>query len=313
EVSTFRRVPQQGKGKITAPIRDDNAFGTAEEDALRRDFSVNGLFLNPGAHEIVDYVGGMEDLAKRQLISIGPPDLRFREDPVRILRLIKFMRRLQLSAGPEEVEATRTHAQLLRQSAEPRVVEEVFRLMQTGDMEGVWADLCALDLVSILLPDIAGWLRSDPDSPSREQRMSALFRCLDEWILDGGDPGYGFRLAVLYGAWAEAEWNPESQCLGLRDPRHAPVALLQVLQVRARFPRAAITRGVHILQAQLDMDPETGPSKSRRRKRGWQERLMAQDEFPEALEFLRCRLEAADRELAPYDEWHELSKSFHAK
>jgi poly(A) polymerase len=313
EVSTFRRVPKQGKGEITAPIRDDNAFGTAEEDALRRDFSVNGLFLNPGAHEIVDFVGGMEDLEKRQLISIGPPDLRFREDPVRILRLIKFMRRLHLSAGPEEVEATRTHAQLLRQSAEPRVVEEVFRLMQTGDMEGVWADLCALDLVSILLPDIAGWLRSDPDSPSREQRMSTLFRCMDDWILDGGEPGYGFRLAVLYGAWAEAEWSPESQCLGLRDPRHAPVALLQVLQLRARFPRAAITRGVHILQAQLDLDPDAGSSKSRRRKRGWQERLLAQDEFPEALEFLRCRLVAADRDLAPYDEWHELSESFHAK
>ncbi len=313
EVSTFRRVPQQGKGELTAPIRDDNAFGSAEEDALRRDFSVNGLFLDPGKQEIVDYIGGMRDLNERKLISIGPPDLRFREDPVRILRLIKFMRRLRLDAGPSEVSASRELAPLLAQSAEPRVVEEVFRLMLTGDMEGVWQDLKALELLPILMPDIAQWLDRDPDSSAREQRMSGLFRCLDDWIWDGGDPGYGFRLAVLYGAWAEAEWDAETRSLGIRDPRHVPVALLQVLQQRARFPRTAINRGVHILQAQLEMDPPERPGKKRRRRKGWQERLLEHDEFSEALEFLRCRLESAGRDLSPYDQWHERAESYHAK
>ena len=313
EVSTFRRAPKQGES-VKEPIRDDNAFGTAEQDALRRDFSVNGLFLDPSKREIVDYIGGLKDLEERRLISIGPPDLRFREDPVRILRLIKFMRRLQLTAGKAEVKASRQHAPLLSQSAEPRVVEEVFRLMLTGDMKGVWEDLNALDLVRTLLPDIAGWLADDPNPPAREARMSGLFRGLDDWIWDGGDPGYGFRLAVLYGAWAEAEWLDEHATLGLRDWRHVPVVLLQQLQQRARFPRAAINRGIHILQAQLDLDPpQRSAKKRRRRRRGWQDRLLAQDEFPEALEFLRCRLVTAERDLEPYDKWHELSESFHGK
>ncbi len=312
EVSTFRRTPQQGED-LSSPIRDDNAFGTAEQDALRRDFSVNGLFLDPGKREIVDYIGGMADIEKRQLISIGPPDLRFREDPVRILRLIKFMRRLQLSAGNAEVRASREHAPLLAKSAEPRVVEEVFRLMQTGDMEGVWEDLRMLDLVKTLLPDIAHWLASDPASSAREQRMSALFRGLDDWIWDGGDPGYGFRMAVLYGAWAESEWDAETQSMNIKDSRHVPVILLQQLQQRARFPRTAVNRGIHILQAQLDLDPPPRPAKKRRRRRGWQDRLLGLDEFPEALEFLRCRLKSAGRELAPYDQWHEQSESYHAK
>ena len=95
EVATFRKEPPRGKDEKAVPILDDNAFGTAKEDGLRRDFTVNGLFLDPVKKEIVDFVGGMEDLEARRLISIGPPDLRFREDPVRVLRLIKFMRRLQ--------------------------------------------------------------------------------------------------------------------------------------------------------------------------------------------------------------------------
>lgn len=312
EVSTFRRAPKQGED-VSSPIRDDNAFGTAEEDALRRDFSVNGLFLDPGKKEIVDYIGGMDDLQQRRLISIGPPDLRFQEDPVRILRLIKFMRRLRLEAGPCEIKASQQHAGLIAQSAEPRVVEELFRLMLTGDMEGVWEDLSALELLPVLVPDIAHWLAADPAPPAREQRMAALFRGLDDWIWDGGEPGYGFRMAVLYGAWAEAEWDAETASMGVSDSRNVPVLLLQQLQQRARFPRAAVNRGIHILQAQIDLDPPPRPLKKRRRRRGWQEHLLEQDEFPEALEFLRCRLASAGRELELYDQWHERSESFHAK
>jgi poly(A) polymerase len=313
EVATFRKEPPRGKDEKAVPILDDNAFGTAKEDGLRRDFTVNGLFLDPVKKEIVDFVGGMEDLEARRLISIGPPDLRFREDPVRVLRLIKFMRRLDLQPGSKELASSKAHAPLIAQSAEPRVVEEVFRLMQTGDMEGVFEDLRALDLLKILLPDVDAWLRNAPKGNERAKRMATMFRCLDDWVFDGGDPGYGFHLAILYGPMVEDEWKPETRTLDVRDMRHVPGLLLQVLQLRARLPRAAIARGAHILQAQLLMDPEgTHPSK-RKRKEGWEEFLLEQDYFGEALEFLRCRLDAQDRDPTPYDDWHERAESYHAK
>src|SRR5436190_7412318 len=104
ETSTFRANPRdvdlgdeaesstvEGEELL---IRRDNVFGTAEEDARRRDFTMNGLFYDVDADEVIDYVGGLGDLAARTVRTIGEADIRFREDPVRILRAIKFAARL---------------------------------------------------------------------------------------------------------------------------------------------------------------------------------------------------------------------------
>jgi poly(A) polymerase len=311
EVATFRREPEAGRKRDSEIIRDDNVFGTAEEDARRRDFTVNGLFLDPSKGEIVDYVGGLGDLERKKMISIGPPDVRFQEDPVRILRLVKFMRRLQLEPGSDEIHAAQVYAQLVREAAEPRIVEEIFRLMQTGNMEGVFEDLVALDVFKILVPDVARWMAG---GAGRRERLSAMFRALDGWIDEGGDPGYGFRLAVLYLPMLEDELNPETRTVKVRELNKIPEVLLAVLQARARLPRVAIGRAQHILGAQKQMDPEFAAHKSSRpRKPPTSDWLLSQDYFDDALEFLRCRLEAAGRDLSIYDEWHELALSFHAK
>lgn len=309
EIATFRREPPKNGRTADEPIQDDNAFGTAKEDAMRRDFTVNGLFLDPRKREIVDYVGGMKDLERKMMITIGDPDLRFREDPVRILRLIKFMRRLGLDAGKAEIAAAREHAGMLVEAAQPRLVEELFRLMQTGDMAGCFTDLNALGVLPLLVPDIAEWIERSPDNLDR---LFNLFESLDRWILDGGEPGYGFRLACLYGPMVEDEIDPDLRTIPVREVSQVPVFLLGRLQQRARLPRAAISRATHILLAQEQMDPEREMlrGKKRRRRKGFKERLLAADCFPDALEFLRCRLEAAERDPAPYDEWHELGLSF---
>lgn len=309
EIATFRREPPKNGRSQDEPITDDNAFGTAKEDAMRRDFTVNGLFLDPRKREIVDYVGGLKDLEERMMISIGDPDLRFREDPVRILRLIKFMRRLGLDAGKAEIAAAREHAGMLVEAADPRLVEELFRLMQTGDMVGCFTDLRALGVLPFLVPDIAEWVERSPD---HLERLLNLFEALDRWVLDGGEPGYGFRLACLYGPMVEDELDPDLRTIPVREFAQVPVFLLGRLQQRARLPRAAISRATQVLLAQEQMDPEREMlrGKKRRRRKGSQERLLAADCFPDALEFLRCRIEAADRDPEPYDEWHELGLSF---
>lgn len=309
EIATFRREPPKNGRTVDEPITDDNSFGNAKEDALRRDFTVNGLFLDPRKQEIVDYVGGLADLKRRTMISIGDPDLRFREDPVRILRLIKFMRRLSLASGKAEIAAAREHASMLAEAADPRLVEELFRLMLTGDMAGCLIDLRALGVLPLLAPDIAEWLERAPDNLDR---LLSMFEALDRWVLDGGEPGYGFRLACLYGPMVEDEIDPDLRSIPIREVSQVPVFLLGRLQQRARLPRAAISRATHILLAQEQMDPEREMlrGKKRRRRKGGQERLLAADCFQDSLEFLRCRLEAAERDPAPYDEWHELGLSF---
>jgi len=95
EVSTFRRQPAQDeardKDRLGALyVAEDNYYGTPQEDALRRDFTVNGLFYDLKTFSVIDYVGGLRDLDRKLLRSIGDPNIRFREDPVRMLRAVRF-------------------------------------------------------------------------------------------------------------------------------------------------------------------------------------------------------------------------------
>ena len=122
EVATFRRDPrdareeveEEGELDVERPsahalrgddadllIRQDNTFGDPHEDAIRRDFTINGLFYGLDRDEVIDYIGGVTDLRTGVVRTIGEPDVRFREDPVRILRAIKFGARLGLGSAPD--------------------------------------------------------------------------------------------------------------------------------------------------------------------------------------------------------------------
>ena len=136
EVSTFRATPdpdENGGGgeEQDLLIRRDNVFGTAWEDARRRDFTVNGLFYEPGRHCILDWVGGLADLARRRICTIGEPVTRFQEDPVRILRAVKFATRLGFEIEPSAWQAMGEVSPELVKSAPPRLLEEILRLLRS--------------------------------------------------------------------------------------------------------------------------------------------------------------------------------------
>ncbi|MEN9654702.1 MAG: poly(A) polymerase, partial [Chlamydiota bacterium] len=101
EVSTFRA----GETETSELIVRDNVWGSEEEDVLRRDFTINGLFYDPTTQTVIDYVEGYPDIEKRVLRTIGHPEQRFRQDPVRMIRLIKFMARFDLAIDPPTLEA----------------------------------------------------------------------------------------------------------------------------------------------------------------------------------------------------------------
>src|SRR5512146_101046 len=134
EVATVRKTPVGvGEGVDAAGdlrIPRDDVFGTAEEDAVRRDFTVNGLFYDVGSGEVIDYVGGRQDLEDRRIATIGDPEVRMREDPVRALRAVRFASRLGFTISPDCFEAMRRHAGELARCAPPRVLEETVTILR---------------------------------------------------------------------------------------------------------------------------------------------------------------------------------------
>ncbi|MEM9196078.1 MAG: polynucleotide adenylyltransferase PcnB, partial [Myxococcota bacterium] len=140
ETATFRRDPGNEPSKPNSIARDDddllirhdNVFGEPHEDAIRRDFTMNGLFYDLDQDIVIDYVGGVEDIRRGLVRTIGDPFVRLREDPVRILRAIKFSARLDFGVEPFLYDAMVTHRTDLERSARPRVLEEILRLLRGG-------------------------------------------------------------------------------------------------------------------------------------------------------------------------------------
>ena len=309
EVATFRAAVEENQGEEVETIKRDNEYGPSWEDANRRDFTVNGLFLAPIAEEIVDWVHGMRDIEAGVLHTIGDPEVRFPEDPVRILRLIKFMRRLDLVPGDAEIRAAKTHASRLSESAPARLAEEVFRLLATRQAAGVWEDVQALNLVEFLIPELQGWLKQDE---AHGKELAKRFEALDKMAADGFETDYAFSLAVLYGPWAEQEFDPAKRKIRVNEFSQVAAALTGEFQQRARLPRFAVSHANRILAAQLRLDPpEFLGDKGKRR---WNFKgMVGQEWFPMALEYLKLRLIAADRDLEIYEDWRKKALSLERK
>ena len=138
----------------------DNTFGTPEEDAFRRDFTINGLFYDIGTFSVIDYVGGLEDLEKRVVRSIGDPRVRFVEDPVRMLRAIVMASRLGFDLDPLVVEAIAEHRTLLQQASPARLLEEYYKILRSGSAEATFRGLARARLLELITPE----LKSCPDA-----------------------------------------------------------------------------------------------------------------------------------------------------
>jgi poly(A) polymerase len=128
EVSTFRA----GNNDSDELIFRDNEWGTPEQDVLRRDFTVNGLFYDPSTELVIDYVGGFADLQKKYLRTIGQPFVRFKQDPVRMIRLVKFQARFGFDIDPEaKIALAECRLEILK-SSQARILEEILRMLESG-------------------------------------------------------------------------------------------------------------------------------------------------------------------------------------
>ncbi len=188
ETSTFRANPSRdGNGEGDLLIRQDNVFGTALEDAQRRDFTINGLFYDVEESQVIDYVGGEKDLKAGLVRTIGVPSIRFQEDPVRMLRAIKFAARLGFEIEAETYQALLHHRNEIRKCSPVRVAEEVYRLMRGGAARRSTELLQATGMGKILSPRLAAMFALDSAQPTENDDNSGDSRD-NSGSGDSGDP-----------------------------------------------------------------------------------------------------------------------------
>jgi poly(A) polymerase len=170
EVATFRRHVLPGtenEPATTEPpaevdvespadlqIRHDNTFGTPEEDAFRRDFTINALFYDIATFSIIDYVGGLQDLRAGLIRSIGDPRQRFQEDPVRMLRAVAFAARLGFRMDAPVVDAIREHHGLIANASPARLIEEYYKVLRSGAAEKTFRLLAEHRLLETITPEL---------------------------------------------------------------------------------------------------------------------------------------------------------------
>lgn len=168
EVATFRAGDPESADLIVR----DNVWGTEEEDVLRRDFTINGLFYDPEDQTVIDYVGGFPDLEKRILRTIGQPQVRFVQDPVRMIRLLKFCARFDFEIDTPSHEALLSCKEEIVKSSSVRILEELLRMLESGSSQPFFRLLYQYGLLKLLIAPLAHFIHLD-----QEQR---IFKILSE-------------------------------------------------------------------------------------------------------------------------------------
>lgn len=200
EVATFRAPHDESdKGQVgqDGRIIHDNVYGSLEEDAVRRDFTVNALFYDLETAEVIDFTGGVEDLKNRQLRMIGDPVVRYREDPVRMIRAIRFAVKLDLQIEAASDAPIHEFSHLLGNIAPARLFEEVLKLFHSGKAMLMLDRLREYDLFKLLFPVAEDSLLSDEEDDSYTKLVNAALANTDKRIKAGLPVTPAFLFAVL--------------------------------------------------------------------------------------------------------------------
>jgi len=198
EVSTFRdtvEAPEQPEGEAsTAPVTSDNIYGTEVTDAFRRDLTINGLFLDVSTMEILDYVGGMQDLKEGIVRVIGEPATRFQEDPVRMLRVVRHSARngFRINAGCWD--AILANSNLITQSSQVRVFDELKKDFTSGCLLTILHLLGETGILEYILPEL---LENNGRLLSAESDFSQCLERIDDFVIEDEAPSTTVILTII--------------------------------------------------------------------------------------------------------------------
>ena len=289
ETATFRRNSQT-VGEIIEHASEgpfeDNTFGTPETDAYRRDFTVNGLFYDIKDFSVIDWVGGMRDIEKKIIRAIGDPEIRFQEDPVRMMRAIKFSSRLGFKIEKKTAAAMQKHHKCILTASIPRVCEEVFRLFPYGHSAEAFKQMYEYGMLGDLVPALGGFL----DANGGAKTLVKYLKVLDEYetmmTKKGFEVSNGLRAALLMTPVFRAE---KKDGAGRR--------VMQSLVDALKIPKATYFTAVTLMESmrRLGVSPAKG-----------KQRFIHNRDFLDALDYNRIVLRAEKRSEKTLDEWAAL-------
>ena len=300
EVATFRAGDNNDSGLIL----HDAIWGTPEQDVLRRDFTVNGLFYDPSSKTVIDYVGGCDDIIKRRLHTIGDPKVRFKQDPVRMIRLSKFHARLGFEIERATNEALIECREEILKSSSARILEQIFTMLESGAAEPFFRHMQECGLLGLLFPRLAECLAEDIG-----EQIYGCLRAADSLIQQGHRPA--LSRDVLASCLLYPILDKKIQELLKKEgtkPAHVgdiftmAYDVVQEIMTEAfsHFPRRMRSAIAYILGTQYRLIPTGGRAPRRAR-------FVRQREFSLALQFFEIRT-VLDEHLRPlYHTWKDLA------
>jgi poly(A) polymerase len=291
EVATFRGHHEDTEADRTTSQRGqngmllrDNIFGSIEEDAQRRDFTINSLYYSVADFTVRDYVGGMRDLDEGVIRLIGNPETRYREDPVRMLRAVRFAAKLGMNISAETAEPIPRLAALINDVPPARLFEESLKLLQAGYGFDTYMLLREYNLFQPLFPTISRFFTENGDSPM-ERIIAQVLKNTDTRLHNDMrvNPAFLFAAMFWYPLLETAQRITQEGGLAYYDA--FALAMNDVLDEACRslaIPKRITSLIRDIWQLQLRMSRRQG-------KRAW--KLMEHPKFRAAYDLLALRAE----------------------
>ncbi len=284
EVTTFRGTVSSAANKDeSGRLLRDNTFGTQKEDALRRDFTVNAMYYNPTLETLHDFHNGIQDLKNRVLKIIGNPEERYREDPVRMLRVVRFAAKLNFTIDPETRKPITSLAHLIENIPSARLFDETLKLLMSGHAMACLKELRQQGLHHGLLPLLDIILKRQ----KHEQFIELALNKTDQRIREGKTVSPGFIFASIFWPqvsekWQEYRLNGEYPIPALHaaasDILHAQ---MENLAIQKRI--ASDMRDIWALQPRLE-----------RRTKKTVSNILGNERFRAAYDFLLLRTEVGE-------------------
>jgi poly(A) polymerase len=265
----------------------DNVWGPQIEDAARRDFTVNAMYYNPQTEIVVDYHGGLKDAKKKLLRMIGDPETRYREDPVRIIRAVRFAAKLGFEVEPKTRAPIRTMAALLDNVPPSRLFDEMIKLLQTGHSLASLAELRKQGLQHGVFPVLDVLMNDVKPHDGREKFVNLALADTDRRVGEGKPVAPSFMLACMLwhdvlDGWRQLKARGEAPIPALQQAVDA-VFDARIGDISGRGKLAADMRDIWLMQPRLERRSGNGPFT-----------LIEQPRFRAGFDFLRLRAEVGE-------------------
>ncbi|MBH1987845.1 MAG: polynucleotide adenylyltransferase PcnB, partial [Burkholderiales bacterium] len=278
----------------------DNVWGPQDQDAARRDFTLNAMYYDPRTQVVVDYHGGIQDAKKRVLRMIGHPETRYREDPVRIVRVVRFAAKLGFDIEPKTRQPLKEMAELLSNVPQSRLFDEMIKLLQTGHARASIEELRKQGLDRGVFPILDAVFDEVRRHPGRDQFVQLALADTDRRVSEGKPVAPSFLLACLLWhdvleLWQRNQAQGEPVFPALQSATDA-VFDARIGDISGRGKLATDMREIWTMQPRFDRRTGNAPLT-----------LVEQPRFRAGFDFLRLRAQAGevDSELATW--WESFS------